>query len=385
MEVAFKNREEFVFHITIAKKVKGKLVLVQQEQNLDFQACQFLLKKTGNFTLLITGKPIVHKKLHRWYDQETELIAAMVPDAKSHDFSAQAWQYNGQFFGSLIRSDLLDKILDLFSAARCFPEQINIGSYSGLVLPILAENDELEINTFNTLFTFRNGTLEQLSVAELTTKHPLQMGSDTVKNENLTGFCTIFNTLAMVIVTTPTQHAKAHYLTDEQKHKKRFKTILYSSALTLFVLVMANFFYNQHLTSKHVALEEELALNQQALSQIEKLEIEIAEKKSLIGKGFSSSGPVIGQLADELAATVPADIRLTNMEIFPLSQKIQKEKPVFFSFNKIVIEGICNQPETLDKWIQHCKTLKWTKDLSLVKYQFNEELAKGLFKIELQL
>lgn len=358
--------------------------MLLQEQELDLAQTKNILKKVSHIYLAITGKPVIHKKLSRYYEHNHELVNVLLPDAKTGDFTAQCFEMNGSFYGCIMRKDLLEQVMAFFSSAKLFPETVLIGPYALSLLPVILQED-IKISTSAYDVLIENKHLQSIQAAAETSNTLLNIGGEKANSFNLTGLCLCLQAQVKAMLYTSIDDAMVKTATGEALQKRKFKKLLALSVVLLLLMVGSNFFANQHYAEKYARLDEQLALNRQVLTEIEKLERDIAEKRSLLGQRPGSNGPVISMIGDQLAATVPTKIKLQNLEIFPVNGKISKEKPIAFSFNKVLVEGISSESEVLDNWISQCKKFDWVKEVQIVKYNFDHEKRKGLFKLELLL
>lgn len=382
VEVAFTSREDYVFNLTVCKKKKESILMIHQQHDLDFESCKKTLKKLNFFSLIITGKVIIHKKLNRTFASNNELIQSILPDAKPTEFCAQSFTFRDQNYGALIRKEILEKILFLFNGSKLYPLEILIGPYVANILPALTGKQTFRIITSNYHIRFDDNLISEVSSAEKHEVHELPVAEVEMHHANMIGLCTCINAGMHAIAISVLENETAKKLIGEAKQKGKFKFLLLLCVGVLMITVFTNFYFNQKFSKKHAQLDEQLILNKQAIEEMGKLENEITEKRSLVGKNSIDQGPVISIMADQLAKSVPQKIRLTNMEFFPVEGKIQKEKVIAFANNKIIIEGISNETDVLDAWINECKDLKWVKDVLLVKYNFDNEQKKGFFKME---
>lgn len=383
MEAAYVSRTTLVWHLVICRKQKGRIQIVSHDTNLDTDVLVKKLKKISSFSLVITGKPVIHKKLSRFYDNPFELISHILPDAKSNEFCAQCSQAGELFHGSIVRSDVLRETLKPLSENRIFPQTILLGPpvlYASI--PLLKENGSFSTSIYK--LTIENEHLE-FSAALPENAYELEIDGDRISSLCLPALCACLQAQSHYPVFSAMDDAEVKKVCTEAFHKKRFKKLLVALVVLIFVVTLSNFFFNRYYSEKYNVLDEQLALNRQRLNEIEKLEKDIGEKKSLLGKRPRSNGPVISLIGDRLASTIPAKIKLHDMEIFPVEGKITKEKPVGFSFNKVIIDGSANESDALDTWIGHCKKFDWVKDVLIVKYVFDKEKKKGLFKLEILL
>lgn len=381
VEMVYSSREEYTFNITVCQQKSKRISVILQQQNLSWEESKGILKKASKIYLSITGKGIIHKKTAHFYEKSQELCSVLLPDAKSADFCAQSYDFYDQYFGAIIRTETLEQAIQPFVDAKLFPANIYIGPYSGLIIAEIIGELDLHVQCSGYALHFVNMKLESFEqIQGEATLH--QVNDETINGVNMHGLSTVISTETDAIAVSAIENKKAQSCMEEARQKRRFNIFLNSIVVFILLTVSINYYFNQQLADEYSKLDEELALNKQSISDIEKLEREIEEKKTLVGKRSANFGPVISVMADQIATHIPASIRLTNMEIFPLAGKIQKEKAVMFSYTKIIVEGVANETDALDKWIHTCKEEKWIKDVLIVKYDFDNNQNKGLFKLE---
>ncbi|HYG49476.1 MAG TPA: hypothetical protein VD905_01185 [Flavobacteriales bacterium] len=385
VELAFVSRQVYVFNIIVCQKKKNKLEPVLQKHNLSFEELKPLLKNVSSFHLVITGKVVVYRRLSTTIDRHSDLIHYILPDAHPDDFIAQYQTLPDMRFGALIRKDLYRSLLEPFAHARLYPDSVLIGPYILKLFSMVTGLQEALLDTINYQVPYGDGLMAIIidkDVHEPFDPKTFQSGKETINAYCMPALCALLNADVEYLRVSITNDPETAKLTNEAKQKRRFRRLLTIIVPVIFAIVTVNFFFNQHLSDKRNAYDEQLALNQQQLNEINKLEKDIEGKKALLGKRTGNQGPVLSILGDQLAATVPAKIKLKNLEIFPMNGKIQKERPMAFVYNKITVEGISSESEVLDNWIKKCRKIYWIKDVSLVKYTFDPD-KRGIFKIEL--
>lgn len=383
VEAVFVSRSECIFHITICKKQKGRLEIMGQESELDLAATKKLLRKISCFYLVVSGKPVIYKKLSKYYENSQELTGVLLPDAKQGEFVSQCTEAGGQFYGAVIRRDVLQEFIRSLGESKLFPQTVLLGPAVMTLLPSVL-NGVPTISTSVYTVSMENDTVS-FSTHSAHQPQIISMGSDQIQASNIPALCACIQAQTHYPLVTVPDDVEVKKAMGEALQKRRFKKLVLTLTLVLLVVTTGNFIFNQSYAQQYNQLEEQLALNRQMLTEIEKLEKDIDEKKSLLGKRPVSNGPVISLIGDRLAATVPAKIRLLNLEIFPLEGKISREKPVGFAFNKVLVEGVSSESDVLDKWMDQCKKFDWVKDVLIVKYTFDHEKKRGWFKLELLL
>lgn len=384
IEIAYSTREEFCIHITVCSKKNNTLQFEEQFQNLSFEKALPLMKKIERFYLIITGKIILQKNLGNSSGQPITSINEIVPESMNKDFSYQVYEYNQKQFCSIIRNETLERVLTQLNKEKLLPEQIYLGSFPCLIFSKIIENTHFVLRTSNTTIHFENEDAD-FFFENNEFQENYTIGKDNLNACNVPGTCVCFNSIVQLVTYSTIENEFAQQLIKEAKEKRKFKKKLIGLTTLTALIVTINYLMNIYYSAEHSTLDEQLSLNRITLNEIQQLENKVNEKKLLIGKRELSNGPVISLLADQLGIDLPSDIRLINLEVFPLSNKIQKEKPMTFEYNKIVTEGFAQNAKDLDHWIETCKSYSWIKDVSLIKYDYDTYTKKGTFKLELHL
>lgn len=383
VEIAFTSRTAYVLNLVVCENKNSTLKPVLQKVNISFDECKKELKNVHAFQVIITGKIITAHRLTKYYENHAELTRAIMPDADTSDFHAQAFEVPGFYYGSVIRKDAYKSLIKMFNEAKMYPSNVIIGPYPMAVAPLITGKEDLSLKTTNYHLIFEGKLLALIiPLKESVQPENIQLSNIEINSFCLPALCAAVNAELEYLKIGMTDDPETLKLIDESKQKRKFRKLLYAFVPFIFAVVATNFFLNQHFGTKRNTYDEKMAVNQQKLAEINKLENDIEEKKALLGKRLGNQGPVISILSDQLAATIPSKIKLKNLEIFPIAGKIQKERPMSFSYNKILVEGISSESDVLDAWMQNCQKMEWVKDVLLVKYNYDAE-KKGFFKVEL--
>lgn len=85
--------------------------------------------------------------------------------------------------------------------------------------------------------------------------------------------------------------------------------------------------------------------------------------------------------ADQLAASRPASITLTRLEIgTPEEKNIREKKDPFFNPDRIAVRGNTLQPAALREWIDSIEKMPWVGGIDRQQYEFNPRENTGIFE-----
>lgn len=165
----------------------------------------------------------------------------------------------------------------------------------------------------------------------------------------------------------------------EVREYAKFKTIGVTSIATILFILICNYFYLNHLNNRIADKEAEIALNNSNLSLLDKLNQEEIRKRQLVANSNTNTTFFISYYLDEIGKSVPEKIRLLEMYVFPLTQKLKEKRKVEINKTRIEVTGWAYDNIVLDDWIEKLDRQDWVKSVELVNYHRNDDEAE--FKI----
>ncbi len=165
----------------------------------------------------------------------------------------------------------------------------------------------------------------------------------------------------------------------EVREYAKFKTIGVSSIAAILLILICNYFYLNHLNNRIADKEAEIALNNSNLSLLDKLNQEEIRKRQLVANSNTNTTFFISYYLDEIGKSVPEKIRLLEMYVFPLTQKLKEKRKVEIDKTRIEVTGWAYDNIVLDDWIEKLDRQDWVKSVELVNYHRNNDEAE--FKI----
>lgn len=155
----------------------------------------------------------------------------------------------------------------------------------------------------------------------------------------------------------------------EFKEYRKFKLLGITGVSVILVLLLGNYFYLNNLNQDVVDMEAELALNNSNLTILNKLEQEEIRKQQLLTTSGVASNQFVSFYLDKIGESVPREIRLSEMIVFPLKEKLKDKRKVEISQEKIEISGWTSDNVILDDWIEKLDKAAWIKSIELLNYQ----------------
>lgn len=165
---------------------------------------------------------------------------------------------------------------------------------------------------------------------------------------------------------------QAHVFTErlnEYREYRKFKFFGIAGVSLILVLLLGNYFYLNSLNQEIADKEAELALSNSNLSILNQLEQEEIRKQQLVVNSGVSSNHFIAFYLDEIGKSVPKQIRLSEMVVFPLKEKLKDKRKVEVDQKKIEVSGWTSDNVILDDWIEDMDKAAWVQSIELLNYQ----------------
>lgn len=391
IEVVIQPDGTYLFNLVVVKKEKSELSTEKQESNIaSIEVLKSLIKLTSPTVLVINGKGIICKKVFCKADDSVKVILNKVlPNANENEFSIQLNTINeATAFVSVIRNNVLNEILDLFLQNGL------VGIIDCFVGPFVL-NNVFSMITVDNYFHFDNYILElrdtqiiDLSNTDDSAENTFyKVGDDEMSAHQLIAFATA---LSYFIPTTNFGLINSLNLEDVKSNsseKRKFEVRGKGILVSLFLLLIANFFAFSYYWESNNELSAKLEINNSSLKTVDTLKKEIAQKKQFLEQNGILENSMTSYYADRLAKQLPNEINWTNLDIHPLKKKDPNDQSEILSFeNKAIsIIGNCRHSSDLNDWMKDIKKYDWIKAVELLNYTQSNASEDGVFVLKIEL
>jgi hypothetical protein len=148
---------------------------------------------------------------------------------------------------------------------------------------------------------------------------------------------------------------------------------------------MGNYAFFELFSSKNRELQTKQSLFTGKLERMNELQRSIKEREAFLDKTGWKNSPHLSFYADRIGASIPREIRLSKLEVFPVRQKSKGEHKIVEIENKtILVTGLCTRPTVLNEWVVHMKMLKWVNEVTLEDYHFDALEKEGVFTVRVK-
>lgn len=148
----------------------------------------------------------------------------------------------------------------------------------------------------------------------------------------------------------------------------QFKALGLGILGSIFLALVINYFYQNHLNDQIAQLELNLSVHTENISMLDRLSQEKSRKEQLINNAGVNASSFLSYYMDEIGASVPKSITLSDMTVFPVVGKLKEKKRVEVDQQRIWIAGITKDNEILDNWIEKMDRFGWVKSIELLNY-----------------
>jgi hypothetical protein len=369
-----------LLHLVMLKR-KGKEVIIEKQiTGIDsFEKLAGHLSAEIPLAIRITGKGILYRRIEA--DAETEkskLLSKIFPNASLKDFRLEITGGPGDsIVVSVLRSSVAEEIIreaekfSLVGSGVGSPAVVN-------VLPLFGE-PRPEIFFGKHSLHFSNEELSEVQYDEtLNASGELSTGGQTIPAIALPAFAAAFEQVA------PWKNGSAFTSRAAFLQKKLFRKGMIALLSFIFFALLINFLFFSFYRGECNELRVKLESTGGASDALAQLENRLAEKKKFVTATGMTGIAHQAWYADRLAASVPPEITLTEMNLSPRVQ-LADEDSIGFMPGEIVLTGNCSESIFLNNWIQELKKEKWIKTAGLKKYLWDKTMTRGEFYVLLDL
>ena len=358
----------------------GKLHIEQDEVRI--KSPEELTKRIDpkEFTIvLVTGSKVLNKPSNDAALIIEDQFYQGFPGSNLNEFVIQRSTYDDQSWLSIARSDYVHTIVERLNQKGVPVHEIRLGPFDISYLQGLLNVKSMPHFGYHDFskeayqFILNSHRSEQTSISD-----------ETIETANLPLFGAVLGRIIGKddrILNEPAQVVESR---SKWFDTKQLNTIKWAALLTLFALLLLNFFLFNNAQNKNQQLTGELSEfeGQQRTIQSQQ-DLEQSSMSYLSKHGWADQQKVSFYL-DRLASTIPSSIRLTEIEIFPQEEtRNNRTKTTLNDRSSIKVKGTANKLEDYNKWITGLTNLDWIEKVDVLDY--SEESHIGEFVIHVHL
>lgn len=376
---------EYGFDWVILEQQKGKATVKSKGQVTgDISALKPVLAEGLPLTLAITGKGVLVRKVSQAKAEHPDTLAQeLLPGAKAADYYFDVIPASlGQVMVSMVRRTVVDSLLQDLQANGFKVLSLSIGPLAVAPIATLVdmEGPEKQIDIAGYIIKFNQDDVpEQIERSVTQQSSSYKIAGETLKASEVLPFA---SALGFWLSSTEDLIAKEPIgpVYEEYLHKRLFQTALKGVLGVFFVALMVNFALFNHQYQLNTELRQLSGNKQERLQYFEMLKKDYDQNVAFLGGEGWLKLARVSYYADELAATVPKEIVLTQMVVYPdtTSKKNTKDRSRY-NTSGMLLTGQVNSSVLLQEWTANLRTAPWVHSVTVKNYSQENPSALGVF------
>lgn len=378
--------EGWRINYVLLKKRKGILKIISSSADIKgLEKFITIANKEIPLSISISGKGIISKKgALSENENENSLLHKALPNANKEDFYVQKiGMTNDQAIISAARKSIVDELLHNLHNAGYFIVDVSFGPFAIVPLfHLLNFSGGDSLNFCGNRMQFINGELNDYHYEVSNSNEQIEIAGEILDERCLNSFASGLSYFILNEKDFPVP--RIGEMKNEFKHKKLFYSAGWGALMFFFTLLLFNFFLFSHFKTKSEELNMNVFRSKDELAKISSLQNELLQKQIFLNRLGLLESSKTSFFSDRIASHLPAEIRLSEMFVFPLEKKTAGDKKELnFIPNTIHISGRCIKSTEFNDWVKILKGENWIQNVNLINYSQENQSEFGEFQIEI--
>lgn len=383
LHIYYTSADAFDIYLCLLEKKKNTIrsILYKKLSQDELDQLSELIPNGYVVALTISGSGILNKEFT--LQNHDANLQRFYPENKRNDFFCYETEYRSGIGMSLCRTELVNRIPELENFKNFSFVSIDLGVYTPSVLW-----DLNLIDTDNIPLT--KGVLQQdeandglvYGIDTASEANSMLVGDEQIQHEFIQAYSS-----ALKVLLNVRNGEFIHNIPEGIDSGILYKNIINRTKLYVLgfflLLLCINFVLYENYRNKDNQIGEQLELNNGILMQRDSLRTVLKAKEDFI-KYIGNNQTWYSIMLDEIAGTVPKDIKLNSLEINPLKEKVKKGDPIEFQ-KVIVVTGLTKNTLVLNRWEQKLGEIDWVREAEVISYARSKDNNSGEFLVELTL
>ncbi len=385
LEVLLQPDGSYLMHL-VRLGAEGTVVRIvdQHTDIVSLDALADLVPGNVPVYLVVNGKGILNRRVAATPGREAgNDIGALLPNAKATDFYLQEYPGSAGRFITVIRQSNLNALLDALVDKGLWVVWVGLGPYVVCSLLPLMERPPAELSFAGHQLAFDRSELTECLYAD-----GAGLEGHVVVGEERIGKGYLIAYAAGLQAVLPAASAASLAVPRVESRREVFgqaKALRQVAALVtggLLLALLVNFSLYRRYYDQHRQLQAKQAVGDGLLRRLDSLQQKVGEQEAFLTHagwtGFARTAPY----TDQLAASVPATVRLTELTVNPLDEKqYRTDRKMTFENHQMRLAGTCSKPTDLNPWVRYIESFKWVKAVEIRNYTFDDKAREGHFNI----
>ncbi len=343
-------------------KLRKKKEELQMLESVSFSSLSELISKIDKkipVVLVVDGKGVLNKKI----DLNEEADADWLKKLDYSSIHYTSFKTEDKEFFSFCRRNVVDEVVADMTSNNIQVLDFYVGSAVSIVLKEILNLNEFYSNATylkfidNSLIEFKKGQESHLEIN-------YAIGTSTISNFHvpLYGAAIHFYMHAEPIKKSTLENIGSL----EFYYKKSFEKLGIFILAFFLISLLASYTLIQYYISSNAELILENSYSNKSHDIIKDLETKKDQKLKILSESGLSSKKYISYYCYEITSTVPAEISISALDVYPISKEVKKTDKVELISKTIIIKGETGSKAIFNSWIDSLKAKKWIHFLEIV-------------------
>ncbi|HHC81161.1 MAG TPA: hypothetical protein ENK46_14870 [Flavobacteriia bacterium] len=376
VEHTFTDGQEILRSLVLAKK-KGELLLENTLEVTSIEALKEQLAAKQHLFLIINTEQVLCKELDGIYES-SKAVGMAFPNVVLDDFFYELLVTDNHTYVAICRKDVIENIIKTYHENQFRIIGFSLGNVVASQLVGFVKNRLLK--TSNGVISFNHQKITGIHLSEQASKEKytingLQISSNEVLP--LSGILAYF-TKRKTAISNFSEYINALYI--DFKSRRIFEVGLRVGLGLIFTSLLVSFLFFSYYASKIAVLESELALNKTQRKALLSLTESVQKKEGLITR-FSATSSKASWYLDQLGASVPTSVSLSELRFQPLVKKIgsttTENTEVVVEHNAIYLKGTTTDNNNFSSWIESLEQQNWIDKITIQHYGSKKKMTSA--------
>lgn len=311
--------------------------------------------------LVVNGTKIINKKLGKSPNYLSEVLF----NNPLHDFYLNEIELEEEMLVSLTRKDHIDAILEQFKTAGLSVVDFRVGAWHLKGLALLLESQN-EIPAAGTIYVKTEQNLIP-STKFSDTSEPMHIGEEQLPKSHGLALALALNYLSKA--SSSNYNELLAQASEDFKYQSLFKKVGIAMLGFMLISMLASYLLSGHYSDKQLELQAELAAHTKVKTQVESLQNDRDYKLQILGNSALDNNQLLSSLLFEIGASVPNEIQLSELTVFPVKGKIKAGELVGINKENILIKGQTASTQDFSQWLEKLRAMNWITQVEVVDFQ----------------
>ena len=369
------------FQLLQATKKKGELVIMDTHSFDKLETLPNLAKASVPIYLIYNTDSVVTKHTTSNFEDRAA-VEQVFPGLNFENFFYQISKLKDLSYISVVKKQDVENYLAQLKKMKFNVGGFSLGPCSLSTIVDYLKNDFIFTNTDKVVLNGVSDANLSISRKKDSSVSTYNINGLSVKNTEIMPFSGVLSFLTSSTTVASNFADVALNLQSEFANSRTFGILLRSSLGFILLLLLSNFLLFSFYFDRVQLSKENLAFENKNKKNLTAVRNRVTEKEKKVNAVLSLSNSRTSFYLDELGASVPKSILLTELLYQPLTKPMQESKPIQLDENRILVMGTSISSEDFSSWITHLETIEWIASVETMDYDYKNKSTSN-FKIKI--